>query len=107
MFSQTSSKAGQATPLCRRAQRNYGVSLRRICQTFRFNRKSMQYAPKTTVINELLRLRIKEMAQTRVRYEYRRIHVLLRREGWKVNPKRIARLYRWSWVVRPKTGTGS
>jgi len=73
---------------------NYGVSLRRICETFRFNRKSMQYVPKTNVINEVLRRRIKEMAQTRVRYGYRRIHVLLRREGWKVNPKRVARLYR-------------
>jgi putative transposase len=65
-----------------------------ICETFRFNRKSMQYVPKTNVINEVLRRRIKEMAQTRVRYGYRRIHVLLRREGWKVNPKRVARLYR-------------
>jgi putative transposase len=28
-----------------------------------------------------------------MRYGYRRIHVLLRREGWNVNPKRIYRLY--------------
>ena len=38
--------------------------------------------------------RIKEIAETRVRYGYRRIHVLLRREGWDVNPKRIYRLYK-------------
>jgi len=37
--------------------------------------------------------RIREIAQTRVRYGYRRIHVLLRREGWQVNAKRIYRLY--------------
>jgi putative transposase len=37
--------------------------------------------------------RIKEIAATRVRYGYRRIHVLLRREGWPVNPKRVYRLY--------------
>jgi putative transposase len=37
--------------------------------------------------------RIREIAATRVRY-YRRIHVLLRREGWRVNPKRVYRLYR-------------
>lgn len=30
----------------------------------------------------------------RVRYGYRRIHVLLRREGWRVNAKRVWRLYR-------------
>lgn len=29
--------------------------------------------------------RIKEVAETRVRYGYRRIHVLLKREGWNVN----------------------
>ncbi len=29
-----------------------------------------------------------------MRYGYRRIHVLLRREGWRVNGKRVYRLYR-------------
>src|SRR3954447_8077962 len=41
-----------------------------------------------------LRQRIKELAAVRVRYGYRRIHVLLRREGWPVNIKRVYRLYR-------------
>ena len=41
-----------------------------------------------------LRKRVREIAETRVRYGYRRIHVLLRREGWQVNAKRIYRLYR-------------
>jgi putative transposase len=40
-----------------------------------------------------LRKRMREIAQTRVRYGYRRIHVLLRREGWVVNHKRVRRLY--------------
>jgi putative transposase len=34
------------------------------------------------------------MAETRVSYGYRRLHVLLRREGWTINHKRIYRLYR-------------
>lgn len=38
--------------------------------------------------------RTKEIAATRVRYGCRRIHVLVRREGWAVNAKRIYRLYR-------------
>ena len=38
--------------------------------------------------------RIKEIAETRVRHGYRRIHVLLRREGWTVNAKRIYRLHK-------------
>jgi len=41
-----------------------------------------------------LRQRIKEIAEVRVHYGYRRIHVLLRREGWQVNHKRTYRLYR-------------
>ena len=41
-----------------------------------------------------LKKRMREIAETRVRYGYRRIHVLLRREGWDVNAKRIYRLYK-------------
>ncbi len=38
--------------------------------------------------------RIKEICQTRVRYGYRRVHVLLRREGWPINQKKTRRVYR-------------
>ena len=37
--------------------------------------------------------RIKEICQTRVRYGYRRIHVMLQRDGWKVNQKKVRRIY--------------
>jgi putative transposase len=57
-----------------------------------FNRSSMQYRLKRNALSEV-RERIKEIAAARVRYGYRRIRVLLRREGWKVNAKRVARLY--------------
>jgi len=39
-------------------------------------------------------MRIRELAGSRVRYGYRRLTVLLRREGWVVNAKRVYRLYR-------------
>jgi len=38
-------------------------------------------------------MRIREIAEARVRYGYYRIYILLRREGWKVNHKRVYRLY--------------
>jgi putative transposase len=38
-------------------------------------------------------MRIKEIAAARVRYGYKRIHVLLKREGWEINHKRVHRLY--------------
>ena len=41
-----------------------------------------------------LRMRLRELAAARPRFGYRRLHVLLRREGWPVNMKRIRRLYR-------------
>jgi hypothetical protein len=40
-----------------------------------------------------LEKRIKEICETRVRYGYRRIRVVLRREGWMINIKRTRRLY--------------
>lgn len=40
-----------------------------------------------------LRLRLRELALARPRYGYRRLTILLRREGWHVNHKRIHRLY--------------
>jgi putative transposase len=42
---------------------------------------------------EALRRRLRELAGSRVRYGYRRLAVLLQREGWPVNAKRIYRLY--------------
>ena len=37
--------------------------------------------------------RIREICETRVRYGYRRVQVLLRREGWQVNIKKTRRIY--------------
>jgi hypothetical protein len=41
-----------------------------------------------------LRARIQEIAQSRVRYRYRKILVLLRREDWKVGTHLVYRLYK-------------
>jgi putative transposase len=41
-----------------------------------------------------LRQRIRELAGNRPRYGYRRLTVMLRREGWKANTKRVYRIYR-------------
>ena len=57
-----------------------------------FGRASHRYRSRRYPAVEL-RMRIKELAESRVRYGYRRLHVLLQREGWHVNHKRIYRLY--------------
>ena len=69
------------------------MSKRRSCAVLRFDRKTHRYRSDRSD-QAPLRRRIKEIAETRVRYGYRRIHVLLRREGWPVNVKRVHPLYR-------------
>jgi putative transposase len=71
----------------------FRVSERRACRvigyrrsSFRSRRRAQDQAP--------LRQRIREIAAVRVRYGYRRVHTLLRREGWPINVKRVYRLYR-------------
>lgn len=52
------------------------------------------YAKSQARDQSALRLRIREIAHARPRFGYQRIHVMLRREGWKVNRKRVYRWYR-------------
>jgi transposase InsO family protein len=72
---------------------DWKVSIRRACATLRIDRALYVYKSKRGGQADL-KQRIKEIAETRVRYGYRRIHVLLQREGWAVNPKRIYPLYK-------------
>jgi putative transposase len=44
--------------------------------------------------DDMLRSRLREMANERRRFGYRRLHLLLRREGVEVNHKKLFRLYR-------------
>lgn len=68
------------------------VSVRRACRVLAAPRSSHLYKP-TGDDQADLKQRIREIAETRVRYGYRRIHVLLCREGWRINAKRVYRLY--------------
>jgi putative transposase len=69
------------------------VSIRRACRALPVERSTYHYRSRRAGQAQLTE-RIKEIAATRVRYGYRRIHVLLRREGWRVNHKRVYRHYR-------------
>jgi putative transposase len=68
------------------------VSERRACEVIRIWRSSHRYRSRRRD-DRALRMRIREIAETRVGYGYRRVHVLLRREGWRVNHKRTYRIY--------------
>jgi putative transposase len=56
------------------------------------NRSTMNYRSRRDP-QHALRVRMRELAASRVRFGYRRLTVMLRREGWAVNAKRIYRLY--------------
>jgi putative transposase len=71
----------------------FQLDQRRACRLVGLNRSTYYYRSQAKD-QSALRLRIRDLAAARVRYGYRRIHVLLRREGWKVNHKRVYRLYR-------------
>jgi len=64
-----------------------------MCRVLKIYRNAYRYKSKKDE-QAYLRMRIKEIAETRVRFGYRRIHILLLREGWKINHKRVYRLYR-------------
>lgn len=71
----------------------YKVSQKRACRVMMLQRATWYYRSRKDE-QAALRMRIKEIAAVRIRYGYLRIHVLLKREGWKINHKRVYRLYR-------------
>jgi putative transposase len=74
-------------------QSTYEMSQRRACRVIDTDRTSVRYQV-TRPDDGALRERLKALAQERRRFGYRRLHVLLRREGQVVNRKRVQRIYR-------------
>jgi putative transposase len=70
-----------------------GLSERRACRLVTISASSLRYRCRRAVIPDL-RDRLLALARERPRYGYRRLCLLLRREGYEVNHKRIHRLYR-------------
>jgi putative transposase len=79
--------------MVQRAVAGYRVSERRACRAFGWPRSTHRYRPRRDPATAL-RTRLRDLAMARPRYGYRRLWVLLRREGWIVNHKRVLRVYR-------------
>ena len=75
------------------AQQTAGISERRACRFTGFARSSHRYHQRRDT-REPLRARLHTLALVRPRWGYRRLYVLLRREGHVVNRKLVQRLYR-------------
>jgi putative transposase len=71
----------------------HGLGVTHACGLVGISRSLYEYRSRRPDGSKLCE-RIAELAGEKRRYGYRRIHVLLRREGWRVNRKRTYRLYR-------------
>ena len=76
------------------------LSERRACRVLGMSRTSCRYTSRRTVAPELL-ADLRQQAMERSRFGYRRLHVMLKRKGWRVNHKLVLRLLRENgWLVR-------
>ena len=70
-----------------------GHTERRACALASAQRSTCRYSKKKTDDPKLV-TRLREIAEERPRFGYRRVHAILRREGFEVNRKRVYRIYR-------------
>jgi putative transposase len=85
------------------ARAAHAVSERRACHVLGFARSSQRYVGRRD--DTALGKRLAELAGERRRFGYRRLHILLKREGWAINLKKTYRLYREAGLsVRKRPG---
>lgn len=73
--------------------KEHEVSQRRACSVLGVDRSSVRYRSVRPDDAELRRA-MRKVAAERRRFGYRRVHVMLARQGWQVNQKKLRRLYR-------------
>lgn len=82
-------------------QERFPVSERRACRLVGLSRSTLRYQRRSRDDTALVE-RLRALARARPRFGYRRLHVLLRREGKIVNHKRVYRLYRAAGLAVPR-----
>jgi putative transposase len=85
------------------AVRERSYSQRRACRLVDLHPKSYRYVPKRSG-DEALRRRLRELASQRRRFGYRRLGLMLKRAGIKVNHKKLYRLYKEERLTVRKRG---
>ena len=82
-------------------QKNFRVSERRACRVVGQHRSSQRYLSTKVGKDAALVKRMVALSTENPRYGYRRVWALLGREGWKVNKKRVQRLWREAGLKVP------
>ena len=85
------------------AVREKGYSQRRACGLVGLHPKTYRYASKRSG-DEELRIRLRELASQRRRFGYRRLGLMLKRQGIKLNRKKLYRLYKEERLTVRKRG---
>ena len=70
------------------------TSLRRACRVVGLSTATWRHEPRLNAANATIATRLETLAAERARFGYRRLHILIAREGTNVNHKRLYRLYR-------------
>jgi len=84
-----------------KAQEVFEVSERRVCRALEQPRSTQRYIGRQPNDEEAVTHRVVALASQYGRYGYRRITALLQSEGWKVNHKRVERLWRQEGLKVP------
>jgi len=77
----------------------FGLSVRKACKLIGLSRTSFHYRLTVKPDEEVIRKRLRKLAETRRRFGCRRLHVMLMREGFKINHKRTERIYRQEGLI--------
>jgi putative transposase len=72
---------------------SFTIGYRRACGLIKLSRNTYYYRSRAKDLSAL-KMRLRDIALTRVRFGYRRLTILLKREGWEVGKRRVYRLYR-------------
>ena len=78
------------------------VSERRVCRILGQPRSTHRYEPRPDIFGDLVAERVVALAVEYGRYGYRRVTGLLRNEGWRVNKKRVERIWKREGLKVPR-----
>lgn len=83
-------------------EERFKISERRACRVLKQNRSTQRYETRQLCDEKALTQAITDYAEEYGRYGYRRITALLRDDGWRVNHKRVQRIWRTEGLKVPK-----
>lgn len=87
-------KPARKKEIANELQQEMNLSERRVCRLLDINRTFKRYQSSKTEQDAMITGRLSELATIHRRYGYKRLHILLRREGFKINHKKTYRLYK-------------